>query len=151
MSVTIIGVQELANIAYLTGAKISDLYIAHVANVSEFHREYQGRHPATLAALAEIVKAVEPLRANVLTPQFIEDTLTCLGLLRYNADETLADEALTRIEARGFHTYRAIDMCKGHVGFYSQRRQEEYEYEYERDRRNSRNWEGAIADLEKKP
>jgi hypothetical protein len=139
----IIGVPVLANIAYLTGAEIGDLYIAHVANVNEFHREYQGRHPATLATRAEIVKAVEPLRANVLTPEFIEDTLTFVGLLRYNADETLADDALTRIEAKAFHTYRAIDMGKGPVGFQDQRRQEEYEYEI--DRRNSRNWEDTVA------
>jgi hypothetical protein len=140
----IIGVQDLANIAYLTGAEVRDLYIAHVANVNEFHREYQGRHPAELATRAEIVKAVEPMRAKVLTLEFIEDTLSTLGLLRYNADETLADEALARIEARGFHTYRAIDMCKGHVGFQAQRRQEEFEYE--RDRRNSRNWDDGVDD-----
>ena len=126
MSVMIIGVRELANIAYLTGATINDLYIAHVANVSEFHLEYQGRHPAELATRAEIVKAVESMRADVLTAEFIGDTLSVLGLLRYNADEPLADEALTRIEARGFHTYRQIELL-GKAGFRDERRQVEFE------------------------
>jgi hypothetical protein len=140
----IIGVQDLANIAYLTGAEIGDLYIAHVANVNEFHREYQGRHPAELATRAEIVKAVEPMRAKVLTLEFIEDTLSMLGLLRYNADETLADEALARIEARGFHTYRALALHNGHVGFQAQRRQEECEDAT--DRYNARNWQDGVDD-----
>lgn len=126
MSVRIMPVQELAAIAYLTGAEIRDLYLAHVANVYEFNREYAGRHTAALVSRAEIASAVKPLRAHALTVEFIDDTLSAISLLSYNADEALAAEALTRIEACGFRTYRCIAL-HGYDGFRKQRQQFECE------------------------
>lgn len=144
MSCRLFTIPELANIAYLTGAQVKDMYVSYVANVSNFNKTYPNDKGAvSIQVESEILRVLVDMKANVLTCEFIDDTLSALSLLRYNADERLADEALTRIEARGFHTYRQIEIF-GKAGFRDQRRQEEFEESF--DRHNARNWEKGVDD-----
>lgn len=142
MSCRIFSAQELANIAYLTGAEVRDLYIAHVANVNEFNTTYPNSQHS-VEPRSEIINALFVMRYESLTAEFIDDTLSAVGLLRYNSDETLADEALTRIEARGFYTYRQIALY-GKIALRDQRRQNEIEERVER--RSARYWEDGVDD-----
>lgn len=144
MSSRLFSMQELANIAYLTGAEVRDLYLTHVANVHDFNRTYPNDLRAVeTRADSEILKLLNDMRADVLKCEFIDDTLSVMSLLRYNADETLADEALTRIEALGFRTYRMIEL-HGKAGFRDQRRQDEFQERF--DRHNAKNWRDGVDD-----